>query len=130
MTEETQESIECKAAIRAALEKVGEYCGLGGMGGAGHTIEFAGATIGFPEEIYQIAIDEALEDDICIKDIAASGWAVNQAKALCLSMFEGEALEAEACVEKVAVKLAEKIVKPIRSPEEAYADRYVEGLGK
>jgi hypothetical protein len=28
MTEESQQSIECKAAIRAALEKVGEYCGL------------------------------------------------------------------------------------------------------
>ena len=32
MTEESQQSIECKAAIRAALEKVGEYCGLEGMG--------------------------------------------------------------------------------------------------
>jgi len=30
--DESQQSIECKAAIRAALEKVGEYCGLGGMG--------------------------------------------------------------------------------------------------
>jgi hypothetical protein len=30
--EESQQSIECKAAIRAALEKVGEYCGLGEMG--------------------------------------------------------------------------------------------------
>jgi hypothetical protein len=29
--EESQQSIECKAAIRAALEKVGEYCGLGEM---------------------------------------------------------------------------------------------------
>ncbi len=32
MTEdESQQSIECKAAIRAALEKVGEYCGLSPM---------------------------------------------------------------------------------------------------
>ena len=116
MTEESQESIECKAAIRAALEKVGEYCGLGGMGAdKGHTTKFAGATIEFPEEIYQIAIDEALEDDDCIKEIASSEWAVNQAKALCLSMLEGEALEAEACVEKVAMRLAEKIVEPIRT---------------
>jgi len=115
MTEETQQSIECKAAIRAALEKVGEYCGLGGMGGSEHTIKFAGATIEFPEEIYQIAIDETLEDDICIKEIASSEWAVNQAKALCLSMFEGEKLEAEAGVERVAMMLAEKIVEPIRT---------------
>jgi len=37
MTEESQESIECKAAIRAALEKVGEYCGLGVMSYNGGT---------------------------------------------------------------------------------------------
>ena len=113
--DESQQSIECKAAIRAALEKVGEYCGLGGMSRAEHGVEFAGATIGYPEEVYQIAIDETLEDDDCIEKIAASGWAVNQAKALCLSMFEGEDLEAEACVGKVAMRLAEQIVEPIRT---------------
>ncbi len=35
MTEESRQSIECKAAIRAALEKVGEYCGLGEMSYSG-----------------------------------------------------------------------------------------------
>jgi len=115
MTEESQESKECKAAIRAALEKVGEYCGLGGMGGAGHTTKFAGATIEFPEEIYQIAIDDTLDDDNCIKEIASSEWAVNQAKALCLSMLEEGGTEVEVCVEKAAMAIAENIVEPIRT---------------
>ncbi len=113
--EESKQTIECKAAIRAALEKVGEYCGLGEMERAEHTIKYVDATIGYPEEVYQIAIDETLEDDDCIAKIAASEWTVNQAKALCLSMFEGEDLEAEACVGKVATRLAEQIVEPIRT---------------
>ncbi len=115
MTDEIQVKAEnCRLAMKAAMEAIQDYCG---MGVAEHTIEFAGATIKYPEEVYQIAIDETIEDDDCIEKIAASGWTVNQAKALCLSMFDGEneAREAKACVGKLVVALAERVVKPIRT---------------
>lgn len=116
-TEESKQSAECRAAIQAAVEKVGEYCSLGGAS-VSHTIKFAGATIGYPEEINQIAIDETLEDEDRIEGIATSGWMINQAKALCLSMFEGEGLEADACVDRTSKTLAEMIVEQTRTEEE------------
>lgn len=90
------------------METVGAYCGMGEPEQGRH-IEFAGATIKYPEEIHEIVMDETLADKDRIKEIAASEWAVNQAKALCTSMFEGEEAEAEACVDRVATMLAEKI---------------------
>ncbi|MCK4528413.1 hypothetical protein KAW18_13655 [candidate division WOR-3 bacterium] len=114
--EESQQTIECKAAIRAALEKVGEYCGLGEMERAGHTIKFAGATIEYPEEIYQIAIDETLEYDDRIGKIAASEWTVKQAVELEREIEASSSLLAGmVSVDQVAASLAEKIVKPIRT---------------
>ena len=75
MTDEMEAKAEnCRLAMKAALEAIQDYCG---MSGAEHTIEFAGATIKYPEEVYQIAIDETIGDDVCIERIAASGWAVN-----------------------------------------------------
>jgi hypothetical protein len=113
--EESQQSIECKAAIRAALEKVGEYCGLGGMSGAGHTIKFAGAIIEYPEEIHQVATDAERTDEGSIMVIGALDWTFNQATSLCRSVFEGEKLEEEACVDRVTKMLAKQIVKQART---------------
>jgi len=128
MTEESQQSIECKAAIRAALEKVGEYCGLGEMryGGEGgrHTIECAGVTIEYPEEVYQIAIGGTSDDYDRTRAIAATGWAVNYARSWCKSRvsqeglvkFEsGASVELSDCVDMVAMRLAEKIVEQTRT---------------
>jgi len=117
--EESQQTTECKAAIRAALEKVGEYCGLGKMSGTAHTIELGGAIIEYPEEIHQVATDAERTDEGSIMVIGALDWTFNQATAMCRSMFEGEEAEADispvACVERLSKVLAEKIVKQART---------------
>lgn len=120
-SQETKQSAECRAAIKAAVEKVGEYCSFGGMGveGGKYTVKFAGATIEYPEEINQIAIDEALEDEDCIEKIAASEWTIEQSKELARDIETSDSsLVGKVSVDRVAASLAEKIVEQTRTEEE------------
>ncbi len=83
--EESQQTIECKAAIRAALEKVGEYCGLGEMGKPeqdGPAIRIPGLIDvpmkWIPEDIFRI-IDESGTSEGAINKLIEHEWVISQA---------------------------------------------------
>jgi hypothetical protein len=121
--EESQQSIECKAAIRAALEKVGEYCGLGGMGPEIRTIEIKGVRIDVPTEIYEIAVrrgDDPSMGDRKRGEIERSRWARDKAAELCADWWKllsrkgyeeplmGE--DMDECIRRVASEMANQVL--------------------
>jgi len=113
MTEETQESIECKAAIRAALEKVGEYCGLTEMVAVepehGRYIKFAGEIIEYPDEVHRI-MNTPLSEEEQIKEISETEWAEETAREQCKGMYGVELPAFDECIKWMSTDLARAVV--------------------
>jgi hypothetical protein len=112
--EESQQTIECKAAIRAALEKVGEYCGLKGIGAVelpehGRYIKFAGEIIEYPDSIQDI-MDSHAPPERQIELIAATPWAEETAREQCKGMYGVELPAFDECIKWMSTDLARAVV--------------------
>ncbi len=123
--EESKQTIECKAAIRAALEKVGEYCGLPSPEeDRVRTVEVRGVRIEVPDEIYEIAMrvgDDPSMGDRKQGEIERSQWARNKASDLCDDWWKlltqkgyAEPMEPnvqDECVMRVAAEIATRVLE-------------------
>lgn len=106
------ESEECRRAFQASLELLKEKCSLSfESGGKIVRLEEVGA-ITIPEEVEKIASSNPeLTREQRVKAISEIGWARNWAAGMCrLVSPELGAEEREACIDRLARNLAERVV--------------------
>lgn len=135
MTDESVKIENCRVAMKAALEAIDDYCEIPPEDE--NYIKFAGDIIAYPDSVDDIMSDPKLSGEEQIKEIAGTVWAEETATRLCEDLFEGEQLETNACIKQLKKDLASAVLfqrlkwvkKKRAAQEEAYADRYAEGMG-
>jgi len=123
MTDEMEAKAEnCRLAMKAALEAIQDYCGIGepehgsglGIPEHGRYIRFAGEIIEYPESV-QYIVDSQAPPKTQIERIAATPWAEETAEEQCEGMFgrtiDGEPSPAfDECIKWMSVDLARAVV--------------------
>lgn len=101
-------SEDCKLALKAALELIGEKCKVTFP----KTIELHGAKVTVPLEVAEIGSrNPKLTQEERIKAISETAWAQGWAEGMCTLVSPGLAgKEREACIERMARTLAERVV--------------------
>ena len=104
---------ECRAAFQASLELIEEKCGLClETGGRAVKLRELSATVKVPEEVEKIATSNPeLTRAQRIEAVAATDWARGWARGMC-SLVSPDLMgkEREECIDRLARKLAERVV--------------------
>ena len=104
---------ECRAAFQASLELIKEKCGISlDAGGRAVKLSEVSATVKVPEEVEKVASSNPeLTRAERIKAVAETDWARGWAGGMCrLVSPELTGKEREECTERLARKLAERVV--------------------
>lgn len=101
-------SEECKLALKAAMDLIGEKCKVTFP----KTLELFGATVTVPSEVAEIgSSNPELTREERLKAISETAWARGWAEGMCkLVSPELVGKEREACIERMARTLAERVV--------------------
>ena len=107
-------SEECRRAFQASLELIEEKCGISFKGAGGRAVKLreVSATVKVPEEVEKIASgNPQLTREERIKAVSETKWSQSWARGMCsLVSPELTGKEREACIDRLARKLAEKVV--------------------
>ena len=105
---------ECRAAFQASLELIKEKCGVSFEGAGGRAVKLSevSATVKVPEEVEKVATSNPeLTREGRIKAVAETEWAHGWGRGLCkLVAPELAGKEREECIDRMARKLAERVV--------------------
>lgn len=106
-------SEECRRAFQASLELIKEKCGVSfDVGGKTVTLKEVSATVKVPPEVEKLASENPqLTREERIRAIAETAWAKGWGRGMCnLVAPELVGKEREECIDRMARKLAERVV--------------------
>lgn len=112
MVDMSENAEKCRLAFQAAIELIEEKCGVSLKTGKMVKLEELSTTVKVPEEVEKIALSNPqLTRTERIEAVAETDWARGWGRGMCtLVAPELAGKEREECIDRMARKLAERVV--------------------